>query len=69
MAEPFPWTVIQGVTRDFIIINESVIKHQNGFTHANHPVRTTVGAMTTRIGRKRFEFNAITPNSAVLDDV
>ena len=26
-----------------------VIKHQNGFAHANHPVRTIVGAITTRI--------------------
>ena len=28
---------------------QSVIKRQNGFTHANHPVGTIVGAITSRI--------------------
>ena len=29
--------------------SQSVIKCQNGFTHANHPVRTIAGAITSRI--------------------
>ena len=36
---------------------QSVIKRLNGFTHANHPVRTIVGAITTLIDNRIGHFS------------
>ena len=38
-----------GVYPCFCVVKQSVIKCQNGFSHANHPLGTIVGAMTSRI--------------------
>jgi len=49
LAKPFPWTVIQGVIHVFIIVNSQLQSAGLDFIHPSRPVRTIVGAITTRI--------------------
>jgi hypothetical protein len=55
LAEPFPWTVSQGVILILVIVNNQLKKSDMDYIHANHPVRTMVGSIPTltdiRIGQ------------------
>ena len=39
LAEPFPWTVSQGVILILAIVNSKLLSSDLDFIHANHPVR------------------------------
>jgi hypothetical protein len=49
LAEPLPWTVIQGVILVLVMINNELLNYGLVFIHANHPVRIIQGAIPTRI--------------------
>jgi hypothetical protein len=49
LAEPFPGTVSQGFIHVLGVFNNPLQSDEMDFVHANHPVRTIVGAIPARI--------------------
>ena len=49
LPKPFPWTVSQGVILVFVIVNSRLQSVELVIIHANHPVRSIVAAIATRI--------------------
>jgi len=49
LAEPFPGTVTQGVILVFVIVDSRLQSVELVIIHANHPVRSIVAAIATRI--------------------
>jgi hypothetical protein len=49
LAEPFPWTVTQGVIPVLVSVNNKLPNPDMDFIHACQPVRAMVGAIPTLI--------------------